>query len=267
MAASGHVTPDELLATYDDEVRATFAQHAPTGWTAEVDGPVVRCRTNREGFVMLTRPATDLPTGELSALVDRTVAHFADQGSAFEWKTWDHDHPDLRPLLLAAGAETEDQEALVLGEAAPLAVDAPLPAGIRIRQVTERADFERIGALSTEVWGTDWTWLADELESRVAAAEPAHVFVAEDGDLVVSAAWLEGVTGTRVAGMWGGNSLAAYRGRGIYKALVAVRARLALELGHPILHVDASDDSRPILERLGLHVVGGTQPFQLGRAH
>ena len=26
-------------------------------------------------------------------------------------------------------------------------------------------------------------------------------------------------------------------------------------------HVDASDDSRPILERLGLHVVGGTTPY------
>jgi hypothetical protein len=260
------VTPDELLQAYDDEVRATFAQHLPTGWTGETDGPVVRCLTNREGFAMLTRPATELASGDLSALVDRTLTHFRAHGSAFEWKTWDHDHPDLRPLLVAAGAEVEDHEALVLGEAAPLAADASLPEGIRIRQVTERADLEKIGALSTEVWGEDWTWLADELEGRVGAAEPAHVFVAEDGDLVVSAAWLEGVTGTRIAGMWGGNTLAAYRGRGIYRALVAVRARLALDLGHPILHVDASDDSRPILERLGLHVVGGTQPFQLGRS-
>lgn len=260
------MTPTELLQAYDDEVRATFAQHLPTGWTGETDGPVARCLTNRDGFAMLTRPATDLPEGELAAVVERTVAHFVALGRPFEWKTWDHDHPALRPLLLAAGAETEDHEALVLGDAEPLAREVAPPDGIRIRQVTERADLEKIGALSTEVWGEDWTWLADELETRVAAPEPTHVFVAEDGDLVVSAAWLEGVPGTRIAGMWGGNTLPAYRGRGMYRALVAVRARLAIELGHPILHVDASDDSRPILERLGLHVVGGTQPFQLNRA-
>lgn len=260
------MTPAELLVAYDDEVRATFAEHPPAGWTAEVDGPVVRCLTDRDGNAMLTRPATELAGDELSDLVGRTVAHFVEHSVEFEWKTWDHDHPGLRPLLLAAGAEPDEHEALVLGEAAPLAVEPVLPEGIRIRQVSERADLERIAALSTEVWGEDWGWLADSLAQQVSAPDPTHVFVAEDGDLVVSAAWLEGVRGTRIAGMWGGNTLAAYRGRGIYRALVAVRARLAVDLGHPILHVDASDDSRPILERLGLHVVGGTQPFRMNRA-
>ncbi len=258
------MTAVELRRAYDDEVRATFAEHLPSGWAGETDGPVVRCLTGRDGFAMLTCPATDLALGELGALVDRTVAHFATAGCAFEWKTWDHDHAGLRPLLESAGAEAEDHEALVLGEAAPLAADPVLPDGIELRQVHEPADLARIAALSTEVWGEDWSWLADELAVRVAAPAPTHVFVAEDGDRVVSAAWLEPVVGTRIAGLWGGNTLAAYRGRGIYRALVAVRARRALELGHPILHVDASDDSRPILERLGLHVVGGTQPFRVG---
>jgi hypothetical protein len=42
---------------------------------------------------------------------------------------------------------------------------------------------------------------------------------------------------------------------------VARRAQIALERGYSILQVDASDDSRPILERLGLQVVGGTTPY------
>lgn len=34
-----------------------------------------------------------------------------------------------------------------------------------------------------------------------------------------------------------------------------------MDRGYPLLQVDASNDSRPILERLGLHAVGGTVPY------
>ena len=83
----------------------------------------------------------------------------------------------------------------------------------------------------------------------------------KDHGVAVSAAWLVPLAGTRVAGLWGGSTLPAYRGRGIYRALVSRRARLALERGYTTLQVDASEDSRPILERLGLHVVGRTVPY------
>jgi GNAT superfamily N-acetyltransferase len=262
------VTPDELLRIYDDEVRGAFPQRLPNGWSGDPDGPLMRCLTAREGFAMLTRPADDLSDAELQALVDRTVAYYQDQGTWFEWKTFDHDRPDVRPLLLAAGAETEDHEALVLGEAGPLASDVPPPPGIEIRQVTARGDLERIAAMESEVWGEDWSWMADDLTARLQGDDPIHVFVAEDiaGDgKVVSAAWLAPMPGTRVAGLWGGSTLAAYRGRGIYRALVAARARRAIDLGYSFLQVDASDDSKPILEQLGLHVIGGTQPYIIGR--
>ncbi|MGI9155818.1 MAG: hypothetical protein ACR2FG_04180 [Marmoricola sp.] len=42
---------------------------------------------------------------------------------------------------------------------------------------------------------------------------------------------------------------------------MARRAQEALGRGFTMLQVDASDDSRPILERLGLHGVGGTTPY------
>jgi len=56
-------------------------------------------------------------------------------------------------------------------------------------------------------------------------------------------------------------TLAAWRGRGIYKATVAYRAGLAAGRGYGLLEVDASDDSRPILERLGFVPVTTTTPF------
>ena len=260
------MTPDELLAVYDAEVRGSFPDRLPPGWSGEQDGPVTRCLTGRAGFTMLTERAPRLSAAELRGVVERTIAYFAEHGRWFEWKTFDHDPPDLVPLLLEAGAEPEEHEALVMGEAAGLAVEPLLPPGLVLREVTTRADFERVAAMQSEVWGEDWSWLADDLELRVGDEPPTVVLLVEDGDLVLSAAWLTPFPGTTVAGLWGGSTLAAYRGRGIYRALVARRAQLAVERGFRFLQVDASDDSRPILERLGLTVVGGTTPHVIGRA-
>jgi len=52
-----------------------------------------------------------------------------------------------------------------------------------------------------------------------------------------------------------------WRGRGVYRALVAHRARVAAERGYRYLQVDASDESRPILERLGFHPLTTTTPY------
>ncbi|MET1059083.1 MAG: GNAT family N-acetyltransferase [Nocardioides sp.] len=255
------MTPEELLDLYDREVRESLRDRLPHGWTSEQDGPLTRCVTPRDGFAMFTADSSPLTPGELESLVERTFAFYEERSLRFEWKTFEHDRPDLLPLLSRHGAVPEPREALVLGESAVLAGEVTLPDGLTMRSVSSRADLERVAALESEVWDEEWSWLADDLEGRLAASEPAEVLVVEDGDVVVSAAWLVPLAGTSVAGLWGGSTLAAYRGRGLYRALVARRARIAVETGYPIVQVDASDDSRPILERLGLHVVGGTTPY------
>ncbi len=94
-----------------------------------------------------------------------------------------------------------------------------------------------------------------------AAPEQIAVLVAEAGGEVVAAAWLVFRGRTGFASLWGGSTLPAWRGRGIYRALVTARAKLAVARGVRLLHVDASDDSAPILRRLGLHAVTTTTPY------
>lgn len=72
--------------------------------------------------------------------------------------------------------------------------------------------------------------------------------------------WTEG---TEFCSFWGGSTHPAYRGRGIYRALVAERARLARARGFPFVRVDCSPDSLPILTRLGLSRVATTVPAVL----
>src|SRR4249920_3027247 len=71
---------------------------------------------------------------------------------------------------------------------------------------------------------------------------------------------LEPVPATEFAGIWGGATVPEWRGRGIYRALTAARARSALVLGKRLIHSDSTEDSRPILERTGL-VNSTTTPY------
>ena len=117
-------------------------------------------------------------------------------------------------------------------------------------------------AVESVVWGEDLSWMGDDLIGRVGLGPDAiAVFVAEAGGQVVSAGWLVANPGTDFAGLWGGSTLVGWRRRGLYRALVTERAKLATSRGVTYLHVDASEDSRPILERLGFVPVTTTTPF------
>ena len=61
----------------------------------------------------------------------------------------------------------------------------------------------------------------------------------------------------------GGSTHPEWRRRGLYRATVAYRARLALDRGYRFACDDASPNSRPILNRLGLHQVSTTTPYRL----
>jgi GNAT superfamily N-acetyltransferase len=88
--------------------------------------------------------------------------------------------------------------------------------------------------------------------------------VALAGDVPVSAARMEMVPGTRFAGLWGGGTIDSWRRRGIYRALVAHRARVAAERGYRYVQVDATSQSRPVLARLGFEPLTTTTPYVYG---
>ena len=167
------MTHAELLNVYDREVRGSFPHRLPKGWAGEQDGPLARCLTPRGGFAMFTSDPSHLTTGELEAMVTRTFTFYDNHDRGFEWKTFDRDRSDLRPLLAQHGARPEPSEALVLGDASALAGDGA--AGLTLRAVTSRADLERVAALESEVWAEDWSWLADDLEARLAGTAPVDV--------------------------------------------------------------------------------------------
>jgi hypothetical protein len=103
-----------------------------------------------------------------------------------------------------------------------------------------------------------------ETQGDIAAAVMAREgepVVPEEGGEVVSAGRIRYLAGTQFVTLWGGSTLPQWRRRGVYRALVAHRARLAEARGLTFVQVDASDDCRPILQRLGLVAVTTTTPY------
>ncbi|MFJ5922590.1 GNAT family N-acetyltransferase [Kitasatospora sp. NPDC092948] len=253
-----------LLAAYDEHLRGLGA--ARDGEIQEADGPLLRKHGGFRGFLTSRTADLGLRGAELDDLIARQRDFFAARGESVEWKTRGHDLPvDLPERLTAAGFVAEEQETVLIGLAAELATPTPAPEGITLRRVTARTDMRRIAALQQEVWGEDWSFLIDDLTENAAADPEGFLVVVAETDTatpeVVSAAWLTRSPGTEFAGLWGGSTLAAWRGRGIYRSLVAHRARWALEHGIRYLQVDASPDSAPILRRLGMHAVTTTTPY------
>ena len=260
-----------LLEAYDAQLRREAEVLTATEVTH--DGPLVRGRFERGGFVSY-RDLGGLTGPSLDGLIRRTVGYFRDETDveSFEWKTRGHDAPaDLDEHLVAAGLRADPEETVMIGEARALAVPVEIPPGVTLRRLDPEApgfaaDAHRMTEMQQSVFGAGPS--AEDLIGRLTRpGGVSEAWVAEvDGD-VVCAGRIEVVPGTEFAGLWGGATHEEWRGRGIYRALVAARAGSAIVRGVRYLQSDCTEMSRPILERSGLSRVTTTTPFVWQRDH
>lgn len=256
-----------LLDLYDQQLR-TDAE-TPSAVAVTRLGPL-RLVTfpGGRGFVTY-RDLDGADADAVRRLVGGALEHYRADPSItrVEWKTRGHDRaPGLHRALVDHGFVAREVEAVMMGEAEPLAVDVPVPDEVSLRRVTTEGDVRAMCAAQDEAFGDPVSSdAADALLRRLARRDGMELWVAEAGGRIVGTGRLEPVAGTDVAGVWGGAVLPAWRGRGIYRALVAARARSALRHGRTFLHSDSTAYSRPILERAGLVRVSTTTPYHWRR--
>ncbi|HET7430814.1 MAG TPA: GNAT family N-acetyltransferase [Nocardioides sp.] len=258
-------TPQEraaLLAAYDSQLRGEAEVQGATSW--DRSGPLYRALFSRDGFVSYESLEG---VADLDALIAETVAFYAGHPEVeqFEWKTRGHDGPaDLDARLRAHGFVPDEVETVMVGEARHLAVDVDLPDGVVIRRVDLLPDREALVTEASEVaarifgGGPSGAEMLERLD-RMEGLE--QFWVAEADGHVVSSGRITPVPGTEFAGIWGGSTLPEWRGRGIYRALTAARARAVLDQGVRYINSDCTVMSRPILERSGLVAVSTTTPY------
>ncbi|WP_217184292.1 GNAT family N-acetyltransferase [Streptomyces sp. AC495_CC817] len=203
------------------------------------------------------------------ALVEAAVDYFSGRPEIVEveWKTRSHDRaPGLHDALVGAGFAPESPESIMIGEAALLAQDIEVPDGVRIRRARTDAQVLAAGEMQGRVFDDPhWRSRAETLIARLRRDDTRELWIAEADGTIISAGRLEPVAGTEFAGLWGGSTLPEWRGRGIYRALTAERARAALGRGVRYLQSDSTEYSRPILERSGFVKVSTTTPYVWAR--
>ncbi len=256
-----------FLRAYDEQLRTD----------AETPGAIASTRlgplrlvtfAGGRGFVTYPAPVGD-DAGAITQFVRAALNHYLQEPAItrVEWKTRGHDDIDgLHEALLDSGFEPDEQESIMIGHAELLDVEVPLPSGVSLRTVTAEADVRAMTAMEDLAFESDMAGtMTEALMRRLAVDDGMELWVAETEGQIVAAGRLEPVARSDFAGIWGGATLPAWRGRGIYRALTAARARSGLAKGKTLIHSDSNEDSRPILERSGLHKVSTTTPYRWHR--
>jgi GNAT superfamily N-acetyltransferase len=248
-----------LLEAFDQLRRSPGADH-PVG-RVEHDKRVTRYISGRGGWNGVVW--SDLDESTADDVIAEQVVRFAAVCDEWEWKHYSYDPPaDLPRRLVAAGLTPQPEETLLVADVADLALDRRPPSRVEMRPVVTDADVTALVSLHDEVFGVEHAGVGQAIR-RGLARDPSTVaaFIAWAGEAPVAAGRVEFHYGTDFASLWGGGTLPDWRGRGVFRSLVASRAAEAAARGFRYVQVDASDDSRPILERMGFVELARTTPF------
>lgn len=246
------------LAAFDRQLR-NVVRPTLDGGTFERVGPVIRCLSEEpNGWSGVEW--SDLTEANADEVIAEQLRYFAEQDRQIEWKYYAYDSPtDLPDRLRAAGLQPGEEEALMVADVADVP-DLELPAGIRLVDVSDEDGLRDVKSVHDKVFGGDHGPMVDSMRQRLPTGAVVPV-LALAGDEPVCAARVDFHVGTDFASLWGGGTLPEWRGKGIYRALVSHRARLARDRGYRYLRTDALPTSRPILEKLGFVRLTTTVPY------
>lgn len=246
------------LAAFDAQLR-NVVRPTLDGGTFERVGPVIRCLSAAaNGWSGVEWSDLDETTAD--AVIAEQIRYFTELRRDFEWKYYAYDRPaDLPERLLKAGLVPGEEEALMVADVADVPA-IPAPEDIRIVAVSDEDGLRQVKAVHDKVFGGDHGPLIDSMREQIPSGAVAPV-LALAGDEAVCAARVDFHIGTEFASLWGGGTLPGWRGRGIYRALVSHRRKLAADRGYRYLRTDALPTSRPILEKLGFVRLTTTVPY------
>ena len=254
---------EAVLTAFDEQVRQRPEPVAPREHVEREDR-VVRFISEGDGFSGVTW--CDLDEASADAVIASQIERFAELGRPWEWKHYSWDQPaDLPSRLRAARFTPELPESLLVGEIADLPHASPPPPGVAVVPVVDEYGVSAFVSVNDKVFDEESGWigemlLADLARHRNMTAMTAALLAVAD-EIPVAALRLELASETDFAVLFSACTLPDWRGRGVFRSLLAHGVSLASARGFRYLQTDAFPDSQPILKRLGCVELGTTTPF------
>ena len=245
----------EILETFDQERREV---EFPYG-VREATDRIVR-HVNRYGADSLVVFSSH-PPEDLVEAVSGEISYFRGIGHDFEWKAYSHDQPkDLVERLGSMGFAVGPPEAVVVAEVDRVwgQID---DSRHEIRCLSGPEELGDYVAVRSEIWprteGDRQGHLAEQMRN---GPESIAVYVAYIDGVAVGCSRSSFHPDSVFSGLWGGCVLPAHRRKGVYRSMIARRAKDAASRGVRYLQVDALPTSLPILERIGFQRLSVTHP-------
>lgn len=197
-----------------------------------------------------------LADDEADAAIDEILAEYAADNIRFKWVVSPSCRPRDLPRRLIGRGMLPRSCVVMAADLADLRPDPPADVTV------ERVELPTVDAYAATIgagWGQDPGSLAD-YQRRVLADPRHHSWLARVAGEPVGAA--NHVLFDRSAYLMGGVVMPAWRGRGVYRAMVAARLAQIATAGVRLVTIQAiAETSAPILARLGFQEIAELAVF------
>lgn len=242
-----------VLALFDREERQEIEF---PGTTKEITSHIVRFLRPAPGMNYILY--SDLDEASADAVIDEQVAYFSRIKRPCNWKVFAHDRPaDLVQRLAARGFEVDETDTVMVLDVAQAPDSLLSLSTANVRRLEQPSQLADVVAILESVWDENFSWVHERLGSHMAIPGYLSVYVAYVDDQPASAGWTY-YNKKNFASLWGGSTIADYRGRGLYTSVLAARVREARRRKVPYLTIDAGHMSGPIVARHGFEVITHT---------
>jgi GNAT superfamily N-acetyltransferase len=196
--------------------------------------------------------------------IKRQIEYFAAAEQDFVWKVYDSDLPqDLSSRLVAAGFREAGTSQLMIARVADVYQSVDLPPGVELVRANDPDGIDQLIDIHDQVFTREHPQLRRSLRAQMQRSPSrSEIVVVTAGGIPVASSRAELLPDHDFVGLWGGGTLPEWRGKGLYRAMVAHRAQVAMGRGYTYLYVTASPQSRPILESLNFQSFGSVTTYE-----
>ncbi len=209
-------------------------------------------------FILYSRLTRETADATIQAQIEELQAF----GGPIEWKVYSHDRPPELSDLLEKHGFVPDVPAPTLCLDLAAHPDSLTPTGKGdVRRLSDRAELGQVVSVEEEVWGEDFSWVTERFSLELQQPGYLEIFVAYIDDTPASVGWIHFQAGSEFASLWGGSTLQAFRGRGLYMAVLAARVKAAKAHARRFVAVEAEPGSERILLRHGFEEITSSCTF------